>query len=237
MKALILAAGFGSRLMPLTAEMPKSLVPVNGRPILLKQLDNLMENGLTEGEITIISGYQATALEQAVHAAYPGVRILENREYADTNNMYSAYLARELLDGEDFLMMNADVFFDASVIRALLDFPQPNGVVTDVGRYLEESMKVVEENGRLKSISKAIPPEEALGASIDVYKFSAQAGTAFFAKCAEYIQDKGQRGLWSEIALDGIFSQVPFAACPLQGRWLEIDTPEDLAQAEALFAQ
>lgn len=234
MKALILAAGFGSRLMPLTAEMPKSLVPVCGRPILLKQLDNLAENGVED--ITVISGYKAQALEQAVHSAYPRVRIIENARYGDTNNMYSAYLARKLLDGEEFLMMNADVFFDASVLGALLACPAQNAIVTDIGRYLEESMKVVEENGRLVHISKAVAPEEALGASIDVYKFSAEGGRAFFAKCGEYIEEKGERKLWSEIALDGILSQVRFEACPLEGRWLEIDTPEDLAEAEELFA-
>jgi len=134
-------------------------------------------------------------------------------------------------------MMNADVFFDASVIETLLAFEAPNAIVTDIGFYLEESMKVIEaEDGHLKHISKQIPPEEALGASIDVYRFSAEAGEAFFRKCAEYIEQKGERKLWSEVALDGILSEVDFRACPLNGRWYEIDDHDDLAAAERIFA-
>jgi len=235
MKALILAAGYGSRLAPLTDSIPKSLVPVNGKPILFKQLENLYDNGVTD--ITVISGYRANMLEAAVHDRFRDVKIIESVDYRETNNMYSAYLAREAMAGDEFLMMNADVFFDASVIGTLLAFEAPNAIVTDIGFYLEESMKVIEaEDGHLTHISKQIPPEEALGASIDVYRFSAEAGEAFFRKCAEYIEQKGERKLWSEVALDGILSEVDFRACPLNGRWYEIDDHDDLAAAERIFA-
>ena len=233
MKALILAAGFGSRLAPLTDSIPKSLVPVNGKPILFKQIENLYESGITD--ITVISGYRANMLEAAVHDCFRDVKIIESVDYRDTNNMYSAYLAREAMAGEPFLMMNADVFMDASVIESLLHFEGENAIVTDIGFYLEESMKVIEEGGRLTHISKDIPEEEALGASIDVYKFSAEAGEAFFKKCAEYIEEKRQLRLWSEVALDGILPEVEFKACPLNGRWYEIDDQEDLAAAERIF--
>lgn len=235
MKALILAAGFGSRLAPITYECPKSLVPVNGKPILIKQIENLTANGITD--ITIISGYKAEVLEAAVRAVHPEANIICSVDYATTNNMYSAYMAKEAMNGEGFLMMNADVFFDPSVIRALLDCEYPNAIVTDIGTYMEESMKVVEENGRLMKISKAITPEEALGASIDVYKFSAEGAAAFFRKCAEYIEDRREVKLWSEVALNDILPEVEFHACPLNGRWFEIDNHEDLAAAEKLFAE
>ena len=235
MKALILAAGFGSRLSPLTDTCPKSLVPVNGKPILMKQIENLHENGVTD--ITIISGYKAEILEEAVHACYPQIRIICSVDYATTNNMYSAYLAREAMGAEGFLMMNADVFYDASVITKLLACEAPNAIVTDIGTYLEESMKVVEENGRLVQIAKTITQEDALGASIDVYKFSAEGAAAFFAKCAEYIEEKKELKMWSEVALNDILPEVIFKACPLVGRWLEIDNHEDLAAANKLFAE
>ena len=235
MKALILAAGYGSRLAPLTDTIPKSLVPVNGKPILFKQLENLYENGVTD--ITVISGYRANMLEAAVHDRFRDVNIIESVDYRATNNMYSAYLARETMAGSDFLMMNADVFMDSSVIRTLLDFDAPNAIVTDIGFYLEESMKVIEDaDGRLTHISKQISPEQALGASIDVYRFSPEAGAAFFDKCADYIENKKELKLWSEVALDGILSQVAFRACPLNGRWFEIDNHDDLAAAERIFA-
>ena len=235
MKALILAAGLGTRLAPITNDRPKSLVPVNGQPIILKQIDNLHKNGITD--ITVVSGSKANILEEKIHALYPEIRIIESVDYATTNNMYSAYLAHEVMENSDFLMMNADVFYDASVVTALLNFEAPNAIVTDIGNYLEESMKVVEENGRLVKISKSIEKADALGASIDVYKFSSDAGKKFFGKCAEYIETKKELKMWSEVALNDILKDVEFRACPLVGRWLEIDNHDDLAAAEKLFAE
>lgn len=234
MKALILAAGFGSRLAPITDTCPKALVPVNGCPILFKQIENLLENGITD--ITVISGYKADVLQREVHNKYPQVQIIESVDYANTNNMYSAYLAKDVMYGKDFLMMNADVYYDASVLETLLKFEAPSAIVTDVGRYIEESMKVVEEDQRLTAISKNILPADALGSSIDVYKFSASAGIAFFKKCAEYIEEKQSKKLWSEVALNDILSEVEFKSCPLNGRWVEIDNHDDLAEAERIFA-
>lgn len=233
MKALILAAGFGSRLAPITDNLPKSLVPVNGKPILFKQIDNLLENGITE--ITIISGYKADVLERNVHEKYPDVKIIESVDYATTNNMYSAYLGIKSLGDTDFLMMNADVFFDSSVIKTLLEFPSKNAIVTDIGSYNEESMKVILRGDRLVEISKAIRKEDALGSSIDVYKFSKEAGKVFLNKCIEYIEVNKDMKKWSEVALNDILCDVKFAPCPLVGRWFEIDNHEDLAIAERLF--
>lgn len=239
MKALILAAGLGTRLAPVTNDIPKSLVPVNGKPILFRQIENLHENGITE--ITVISGYKAAILEKAVHGRWPDITVVESVDYASTNNMYSAYLGiRAMFPDKEikpFLMMNADVFYDASVITALLEDGSSNAVVVDIGRYIEESMKVTEHKGRLTGISKKITPADALGSSIDVYKFSADGGTAFYRRCIEYIEAKGERKLWSEVALNDAFMDAVFKACPLEGRWLEIDNHEDLAAAEKLFAQ
>ena len=234
-RALIVAAGLGTRLAPVTDDRPKSLVPVNGTPILMKQLDNLHRNGIHD--ITIISGYKADILEKTVHERYPAVNIVRNADYAATNNMYSAYLGRAAVENHKFLMMNADVFFDASVIAALMDFEAPNAIVTDIGIYNDESMKVVEKDGRLTEISKAIAQQDALGVSIDVYKFYPESGDAFFRKCAEYIEDKNELKLWSEVALNGILDEVEFHACPVLGRWFEIDDLKDLEAAEELFKE
>lgn len=236
MKALILAAGLGTRLAPITNDRPKSLVPVNGKPILFKQIENLLSNGIAEESITIISGYKAEILESAVKEHWPKINIIESKDYANTNNMYSAYRGRKAVKGSSFLMMNADVFYDASVLKALITFDSPNAIATEVGRYIEESMKVTGGADRLTSISKKITPSEAYGTTIDVYKFSNVGGAAFFEKCREYIEDKKELKLWSEVALNDILPEVVFKPCPLDGRWLEIDNHEDLATAEKLFA-
>ena len=235
MKALILAAGLGTRFAPITDDKPKSLVPVNGKPILFKQIENLLKNGITD--ITIVSGYKADILEKAVHELYPEIKIIENTDYATTNNMYSAYIARKAVENDSFLMMNADVFYDTSVITELLAYESDNAIVTDIGRYLKESMKVVEKNGRLVKISKTIMSEDSFGVSIDVYKLSKEGGKAFFDKCAEYIEEKKELKMWSEVALNDILPYIIFKACPLKGRWFEIDDHDDLTSAEVLFAE
>lgn len=239
MKALILAAGMGSRLLPITESIPKSLVSVNGKPILLKQIENLRMNGIKD--ITIVSGYKANILKQVVHDIYPEIHIVESTSFATTNNMYSAWigLKQMFMNGniEPFIMMNADVFFDSNVLQSLLIDPSSDAIVVDIGRYNEESMKVMEKDGRLIMISKQISSEKALGSSIDVYKFSDVGGSAFYESCSRFIEEKKELGLWSEVALNSVLEAgcVPFYACPVNGRWYEIDDLNDLAAAEALF--
>lgn len=233
MKALILAAGLGTRLAPITDDRPKSMVPVNGKPILVKQIENLIENDVKD--ITIITGYKSEVIENLVKDNYPFIKLIKSEDYMNTNNMYSAYLARFEMKDQDFLMMNADVFYDKEIISELLKDDYVNAIVTDIGSYNEESMKVIEENNKIVSISKQITPEDALGNSIDVYKFSKEAGVAFFEVCADYIENKKELKLWSEVALNDTLNKVNFTACPLKGRWLEIDNHEDLKAANELF--
>ena len=233
MKALILAAGFGTRLLPLTEKLPKCLVPVNGKPILFKQIDNLYENDITD--ITIISGYMADVLKEQTLRKYPKVKIIESVDYATTNNMYSAYLGIKNIGICDTLMMNADVFFDSSVIKSLLEDSHKNAVVVDIGRYLEESMKVIEKEGILTEISKTISKEDALGSSIDVYKFDRHGLEVFYNRCRNYIEEQKEVKKWSEVALNDAFRDANFYACPLNGRWFEIDNFDDLRIAEEIF--
>lgn len=238
-KALILAAGLGTRLAPITNDRPKSLVPVNGTPILLKQIDNLKRNGIVD--ITIVSGYKAEILEKTVHEKYPEIKIVESVDYESTNNMYSAYLGiKEMFPNgkiSPFYMMNADVFFDNSIITALEEDSRYNLIVVDIGRYMEESMKVTEKNGQILEISKQISKEKALGCSIDVYKFGSDGGKAFYKQCVEYIEQEKELKMWSEVALNAALQTVEFNVCPLNGRWVEIDNHEDLAAAEQLFSE
>jgi choline kinase len=234
MKALILAAGFGSRLMPITQNLPKALVSVNGKPILYNQIESLLENGITD--ITIIAGYKGTVVKDAVCSHWDNIKVVENENYSSTNNMYSAYLGIQSTGISDLIMMNADVFFDHSVIRGLLEYPFPNAIVTDVGTYYEESMKVIERDGYLIEISKTIKKQDALGSSIDVYKFDAIGTQMFYNKCKEYIENQKDLKKWSEVALNAALKEIGFKACPLNGRWFEIDNHDDLKMAEKLFA-
>ena len=99
MKAVILAAGLGSRLSPITDNVPKCMVPVNGVKIIDKQIDNLLCNGITE--IYVVDGYKADMLSTHLKTTYPSVHIVSNPRYAETNNMYSLYLTAQYVRGEE----------------------------------------------------------------------------------------------------------------------------------------
>ena len=235
MKALILAAGFGSRLSPITDSIPKSLVKVNGTPILFKQIANLLENNISD--ITVVCGYKANVLIEQVRQKFPSVKYVVSEDYSKTNNMYSAYLGLKATGIGDCLLMNADVFFDSSVIKNLLSFPFKNAIVVDIGQYNDESMKVVESNGYLTDIAKTINKEQALGNSIDVYKFDTFGCSLFYKKCCCYIEERNELKLWSEVALNDVLKECHFKACKLVGRWYEIDNFEDLEMAERIFSE
>ena len=235
MKALILAAGLGTRLAPITESCPKTLVKVGGKAILVNQIEALQKNGVFD--ITVVAGYKAEVLKETVAAMFDRINVITNNDYACTNNMYSAYITKDIFYGEEFLMMNGDVFFDKEIIGSLLAFDAENAIAVDLSKYSEESMKVVCQNGVISHISKVIPQEEAYGCSIDVYKFGKQGGMEFFNKCEQYITVKKDLNKWSEVAINDILHKAKFIPLDIKGsRWLEIDNHDDLACAERLFA-
>ena len=185
-KALILAAGFGSRLAPLTNDIPKTLVPVNGIPILIMQIENLINNGIKD--IAVVAGYKSDVIVNTIKNSFPFVKIIDNTNYQISNNMFSAYLDIKTIGFENMIMMNGDVFFDSSVLTALLKFEHGNAIVVDIGKYNKESMKVIEKNGRIMEISKTITKIDSLGCSIDIYKFDKNGVKAFFEMCVDYIK-------------------------------------------------
>lgn len=235
MKALILAAGLGTRLAPITDDHPKCMTEViDGKTIIQNQIENIRACGIDD--ITVITGYKSNLLKNYINSLYSGINFIESINYNSTNNMYSAFLAKDVIKNSEFLMMNADVFFDKTVLKSLIDFYADDAIVVDIGTYMEESMKVVEMEGKLVQIAKTITPDKALGSSIDIYKFSVEGGNAFFNKCDEYINGKKELKLWSEVAINDILKDCNFKACPLNGRWYEIDTHEDLENAKLVFS-
>ena len=233
MKALILAAGIGSRLKPLTDNRPKCMVKVNGKPILFKQLDNLIENGIND--ITIVLGYKSEMIIQEIDKRYNQVKFIINEFYYETNNMYSTYLASNEMRETEFVLMNADVYFDSSIIKELLNTKYKNSIVVEKESYNDENMKVTCLDGRIIDIGKTISQDIAYGLSIDIYKFNSEGSRIFFNKIKEIIEKKREKNLWTEVALNEIIKKTPFTLCQAKGRWIEIDNLEDLNRAEIMF--
>ena len=234
MKAVILAAGLGSRLRPITNEVPKCMVPVNGIRIIDKQIDNLLKAGVTE--IYVVSGYLHEVLDSHLKANYPMVTIVANPRYDQTNNMYSLFLCSEYVKDQEFLLMNSDVYYDANIIKGMLEGTDCSKIACDRSQYLEESMKITLDSEKINHISKKITEEEHYAVSIDVYRISSADSKVLFAEVEDTIITRKDENSWTEVALDKIFDKCNFTPYVIDGRWYEIDNHDDLALAEKIFA-
>lgn len=109
MRAILLAAGMGTRLRPLTLTTPKSLVEVNGKPMLERQIEYLQEVGVQE--IIVVTGYLAEKFDYLVDKY--NVKLVHNDKYNVYNNIYTMYLVREYL--QDAYVMDADVYLHRNI--------------------------------------------------------------------------------------------------------------------------
>lgn len=235
--AVILAAGRGSRLDPLTAERPKCLTRVGGLTILQHQLAAYAAAGVEH--VVLVLGYKADAvIERLETFRLPlSIEVIVNSRWETTNNMASLQLAREA-GREPFLLSNGDVVFDPSIV-ARIGLAQRSAIAVDVGAWSDESMKVsLGGDGRLDQIAKSISPEMAFGCSVDLYRFSVETAGRLFDGIDAHIRDQGAKD-WTELAIDRLlgtpghdFDVVPTSGAP----WVEIDNLQDLAEADRLFS-
>ncbi len=234
MPAIILCAGVGSRLRPITDHKPKCLVEVNGVPILGHALKNLIEAACSP--IFICTGYREDLIRNYCNDRFKhwDIRFVPNMDYTSTNNMYSLSLALPSIEGA-CLILNGDVVFDKAVLDSLESTNQTS-VAIDRRKYFDESMKISVADGHIVHMAKNIPPTEAYAVSIDIYKIAAtdieqlkKAAIAFTRT------DKTQ---WTEVLLNRLFQSGAIRSVPCDigtARWFEIDNMDDLAQAEILF--
>ena len=239
MKAIILAAGIGSRLQPMTSNKPKCLIEVAGRPILDYQIRSYASAGIKD--IIIIVGYKSEqVIDFCRHIEGVNIKTIENTNYEVTNNMYSLYLAFDDLVGKTFVLSNGDVIFDEQIACSIVHSEIKDLIATDHGKYLEESMKItVNHMGLVDNISKTIPSQLAYGNSIDLYKFSAESSEIFFMQIKDIIEKDGNLNDWTEVALQKLLRTRRLSMRPFdiaKRRWVEIDNYEDLALADKLFS-
>lgn len=236
---VILAAGVGSRLRPLTSQKPKCLVTVAGKAILQYQLDAYVQAGIKD--VYIVSGYEANALvEYCKHIKNINIHIIENRDFEITNNMYSLSLVKDLVAGRPFILNNADLVIEPHLIASMVEAVGEDLIATDVADYNDESMKIsVSVDGFVTGISKSIEQDKSYGCSIDFYKFSAVSSQELFSRIEKTILS-GDKNQWTEVALDvlmreGVLKMLPFDIKDM--RWVEVDNYEDLSRADYEFSQ
>ncbi len=236
MKTIILSAGQGKRLLPLTATRPKCLLPICGKTLLEWQIDELRACGLPE--ITVVTGYRTDKVQELLFRRYGagGVKTLFNPAYDKTDNLVSCWAAREEMTG-DFILLNGDTLFHATVLESLLKAPpRPvTVVVSHKEEYDADDMKVTLEGSRLRRIGKDIPPHEIHGESIGMIRFQGEGPMLFRRAMAEALRQPGSEKQWYLSVIDAMACDTAVWTHSVDERdWCEVDYPVDLEEAKRI---
>lgn len=233
MKAIILCAGQGRRLLPLTTTRPKCLLPVVGQQTVLEhQLEALAECGVDEARVLV--GFGAQQVEQRLAARpVPGISVetLHNPFYSVTDNLVTCWIAREEMN-EDFLVLNGGTLFEPSVLARLLAAPpSPLTLAINCKReYDSDDMKVARsETGRLRAVGKTLDPEIVDGESIGLMRFQASGVPGFRRALESRIRQPSAMKAWYLSVVNDMAAAMPVQTVSITGLWWgEIDSPRDL---------
>jgi choline kinase len=236
-KAIVLAAGQGKRLLPMTADRPKSMIPVGGVSMLQRQVAALAACGIDD--IVIVVGFAADKVEEALPAMRrPGLtlRTLPNPFYPVSDNLGSCFLARGEMD-RPFVLLNGDTLFEPDVLVRLLASPTAQVTVTidRKSHYDADDMKVSTEGNLLRDIGKSLEPEVVDGESIGMLAFRGDGPRHFADAVTRNMMSPTGLRAWYLSVVARLARQGVVTVCSIEGLgWGEIDTPGDLARVERL---
>lgn len=227
MKAIILAAGKGTRLDG-AAVKPKCLVEIGGSTLLHRQIETL--RSLDINKIVVVVGFGAESIFEECDSE---IQFVENSVFAETSSLYSLWLAREHLTG-GFVVLNCDVLFHPQMLADLLSSPHPDALLisdTDIAPLGDEEMKVKVADEHVVDISKAMDPAEADGENVGIVKFSA-TGAKRLVEYMDQLLEAGAKKDWAPRAFREFAQRHPLHALSTRGLpWIEIDFPEDYERA------
>lgn len=231
MKVIILAAGKGERLYPLTRNTPKSLLDLGGGVTVIEsQLDNIRAAGVTQ--VVVVVGYKAEQIEAKIASIEDmDIDVVYNPFYDMSNNLVSAWFAREHMR-EDFVLLNGDDVFESEVLSELVASPRPITMVIDrKEHYDEDDMKVRLEENCIVEVNKLIAPEVADGESIGMMMFQGKGREVMHDTLERMVRFPHYRKVFYLQALQKIMDDgipVYFSECRPE-QWAEIDFHPDLS--------
>jgi choline kinase len=236
-KAVILSAGKGSRLLPLTADRPKCLIELGGKTLLDWQLDVLQAAGIAE--IVVVTGFRDHLVDQ-VAARRQGVRTLFNPFYHVADNLGSVWMARGEFD-RDLLLLNGDTLVSQPLLARVLETETgPIAVTVDEkADYDADDMKVLRDGDRLLRIGKALEPGQYNAESIGLLAFRGDGPRLFIDQVERMMRSSEGTRRWYLRAIDAL-AQAGADVRTVSIRdedWQEVDFPEDVERAEALTAR
>jgi choline kinase len=236
-KAIILAAGQGSRLLPLTADRPKCLIDFAGKSLIAWQIESLVANGITE--IAVVTGFMDGTLDAALAALdHSGVTIRTrfNPFFKVADNLGSCWIVREEMD-QDFIILNGDTLVSPLIVRTLIaGSTSPITVTIDVKEdYDLDDMKVQRDGDRLLQIGKRLAREDTNAESIGMLAFRGEGPTIFRNQVAAMMRTPEGVLNWYLKAIHALAPSGVVGTVSIEGEaWAEVDFPEDLPIARAL---
>ena len=235
MKTVILAAGAGSRLKPLTDHMPKCLLKVGVKSILEMTIENLLATN--NSEIIIVTGYLENKIREFIRERFPYLQItyIYNKLYASTNNIYSLWLAKDEVLGNDMMMLDSDIVFDERIISKLQNSGYKNCLALKRHEVHDEEIKVkTDAHGCVIEIGKEVNVSLAEGESIGIEIFGIEALTELYFILDRKVVTEKEVNQFYEAAFQELSDNKLFIVDTTEYFCMEIDTEEDLKIAEGL---
>lgn len=244
MKLYILAAGTGSRLLPLTKNTPKSLIDLgDGSSLLEKQLNEAIESEIFDN-VTILTGYRHEQIEAKINDYRKSIAIstIYNPFYNSSNNLVSIWLASHLLLGEDFAITNGDNMYEQGVFRKVYSEIKRDGIyvtINEKDHYDEDDMKVIlnDESG-VEMIHKEIPLDRVNAESVGLsFVVGEKNRTLFVNALNSLVVSKENLQLYWLIAFNYLV-QNGVSVKPIKINredWREIDFHPDLKSLRQLI--
>jgi choline kinase len=240
MKAIILLAGMGTRLKPLTENNHKALLPIGDSTVLEHMVTKLNAHGINS--FIIVTGHLRGKIAEFLLERFPELEFtfVPNEMYESTNTGYSLMLAMEHLGGEGFIKLDGDVIFEDEIIERLMAADDDaSHVVVDNTAVDEEVIKVmVDESGHVTRIGNKLPVHQSVGESIGVERISATTAPHLYEALKTMVTDPANLQKYYEVAYDTIIVDGhKFKVVDITGlKWVEMDNHDDYAQAKAYFA-
>jgi choline kinase len=239
-KVIILGAGQGKRLLPLTAEVPKALLDIGGKSLIARQIDAFADCGLKE--FVVVVGYGAARMEEEMarvaRAKSITIRTVHNPFYGVADNLASCWMARGEMAG-DFIQVNGDNLFRADLVRVLLEAPKAavTVAINHKQSYDADDMKVMTDGGRLTEIGKTLPLEAVDAEAIGLYVFRDSGPAAYAEVLEQSMRDPSGLRQWFPSAVGKLAKRIDVRTIAVDGiEWCEIDLPTDLTQARHLVS-
>lgn len=242
MIGVILAAGMAKRLRPLTDTKPKCLLKVGERTLLERTVVAMAAAGISE--FVVVTGYRADQirdfLDNLVKPEFlgkPRFTYLHNADYEHNNNIYSLWMAGQVVRGKEFLLMDSDILCDPAAVLRIAQEPEA-ALAVNRHELGEEEMKVVVDGQmHITEISKTCRPEDAMGESVGIEKITAAYSEALYRELDQMILNEGLIDIFYERAFERLIPQGhTFRVVDTTNYFsYELDTPEDFQRAQELM--